>query len=141
MCAHARGKCEAPADATVRGVVARIGRLHIGPVMRLAVAVWSARRAAGGLAPDLPAVHRLYRRMAKTALRDPIDLRDLAIDGDDLKRAGVSGGPRLGQILRSLLQKVLEDPSLNRTDWLLQESLRLHHDDESGTTRKRGNGD
>ena len=109
--------------------------------MRLACAVWSARSAAGGLAPDRSAAHRLYRRMAKTALRDPIDLRDLAIDGDDLHRAGVPGGPRLGQILRSLLHEVLEDPSLNRADWLLQEALRLHHDDESGTTRKRGHGD
>ena len=48
----ALGKPEAPSDAVVRGWVARIGRLHIGPVMRLAVAVWSAthcgRRAGSG---------------------------------------------------------------------------------------------
>ena len=137
----ALGKREAPSDAAVRGWVARVGRLHIGPVMRLGVAVWSARVAAGGRAPDLQMARRLYRRMSKIAFRDPIDLRDLAVDGDDLKRAGVSGGPRLGQILRALLEQVLEDPSLNRTDWLLQQAIRLHRGDESGVTKQRGDGD
>jgi tRNA nucleotidyltransferase (CCA-adding enzyme) len=137
----ALGTRVAPSDATVRGWVARTGRLHMGPVMRLAVAVWSARIAAGGRAPDLRTAQRLYRRMSRIAFRDPIDLRDLAVDGDDLKRAGVSGGPRLGQILQALLRDVLEDPSLNRTDWLLQQAIRLHHGDVIGATKKRGDGD
>ncbi len=132
---------DAPSDAAVRGWVARIGRLHVSPVMRLGAAIWSARAAAGGPAPAMPAAKRLCRRMLKIAFRDPIELRDLAVDGDDLKRAGVSRGPGLGQILQTLLQRVLEDPSLNRTDWLLQEAVRLHHGDGSGTIKGRGHWD
>jgi tRNA nucleotidyltransferase (CCA-adding enzyme) len=113
-------------DATVRAWVAAIGRLHVGAVMRLATAVWAVRREAGKPYPDAASAARLYRRMLKIAFRDPIELRDLAVDGDDLKRAGVAGGRDLGRILKSLLHSVLEDPSLNRTDWLLQEGLRLH---------------
>ena len=71
---------------------------------------------------------RIYRRMVKVAFRDPIDLRDLAVDGDDLKKAGVAGGKELGRILQALLRRVLEDPSLNRTDWLLQEGARLYRE-------------
>jgi tRNA nucleotidyltransferase (CCA-adding enzyme) len=128
-------------DATLRALVARLGRLHIGAIMRLAVAAWDARRAAGGPAPSGAAAARLYRRMLKIAFRDPIELRDLAVDGDDLKRAGVSTGPGLGQILQSLLGKVLEDPSRNRTDWLLQEGVRLDGSRPSEPAERRKHGD
>ena len=66
--------------------------------------------------------------MLGVAFWDPIELRDLAVDGDDLKKAGIAGGQELGRILKTLLRRVLEDPSLNRTDWLLQEGLRLHRE-------------
>ena len=132
---------EAPTDATVRGLVASLGRLHVGSVMRLGSAVWEARLATGGQAPSALVTRRFYRRMLKIAFRDPIELRDLAVDGDDVKRAGVSGGPALGRILQVLLDKVLEDPSRNRTDWLLQEAVRLDGAKESGIIKQRGSGD
>jgi tRNA nucleotidyltransferase (CCA-adding enzyme) len=113
-------------DATVRRWVAAIGRLHVGAVMRLAIAAWKVRRDRGKPYPDERSAGRLYRRMMKVAFRDPIELRDLAVDGDDLKKAGIAGGKELGRILQNLLRRVLEDPSLNRTDWLLQEGLRLY---------------
>lgn len=113
-------------DSTVRTWVASIGRLHVGAVMRLAMAVWAVRREAGKPYPEAKASARLYRRMLRIAFRDPIELRDLAVDGDDLKRAGIAGGRELGRVLETLLRRVIEDPMLNRTDWLLQEGLRLH---------------
>jgi tRNA nucleotidyltransferase (CCA-adding enzyme) len=103
-----------------------MGRLHVGAVMRLAAAVWQVRREAAKPYPDRPSVVRLYRRMLRAAFRDPIELRDLAVDGDDLKKAGIAGGRDLGRILQVLLSRVLEDPTLNRADWLLQEGLRLN---------------
>jgi tRNA nucleotidyltransferase (CCA-adding enzyme) len=115
-------------DATVRAWVAAIGRLHVGAVMRLATAVWKVRREAGKPYPDEASAARLYRRMLRVAFRDPIELRDLAVDGDDLKKAGIAGGRDLGRILQALLRRVLEEPSLNRADWLLQEGVRLYHD-------------
>ena len=79
--------------------------------------------------------------MMRIAFRDPIDLRDLAVDGDDLKLAGVSAGRRLGEILQELLARVLEDPTRNRTDWLLQEAIRIDGGTKSGTIQQRGHGD
>jgi tRNA nucleotidyltransferase (CCA-adding enzyme) len=115
-------------DATVRGWVAVIGRLYVGSVMRLAMAVWTVRRSAGKPYPDEKSAARLYKRMVRIAFQDPIELRDLAVDGDDLKKAGIEGGRDLGRILKALLDRVLEDPQRNRTDWLLQEAVKLHHE-------------
>ena len=113
-------------DADVRRWVSGIGRLQIGSFMRLANAVWHAARAHGSVAPAERATRTLYRRMLRVAFRDPIDLGSLAIDGDDLRRAGVPAGPGLGKILQALLAAVLEDPDRNTTEWLLQEAKRLH---------------
>jgi len=113
-------------DADVRRWVASVGRLQIGAFMRLASAVWHAEGAHGSIVPDPGATRALYRRMRHTAFRDPIDLGALAIDGDDIRRAGIPAGPGLGKILQALLAAVLEDPARNTTDWLLQEARRLH---------------
>lgn len=112
-------------DANVRRWVSGIGRLQIGSFMRLTDAVWHAARAHGSTAPAERATRALYRRMLGVAFRDPIDLGSLAIDGDDLRRAGIPAGPGLGKILQALLAAVLEDPSRNTTDWLLREAKRL----------------
>jgi len=49
----------------------------------------------------------------------PLSLQDLAINGHDLQRLGLSPGPRLGQILQALLRHVLDDPSCNTRAHLL----------------------
>ena len=49
----------------------------------------------------------------------PLSLGHLAITGDDLLKAGVPKGPAVGETLRALLDRVLDDPSLNTRDKLL----------------------
>ncbi len=117
-----------PSDAQVRRWVAAIGRLTVGAFMRAANGVWRARAQKGLEAPTAIAVRALYRRMLRSAFHDAIDLGSLAIDGDDLRRAGIPAGPGLGKILNALLATVIEDPSRNTTDWLLHEGKRLHAD-------------
>jgi tRNA nucleotidyltransferase/poly(A) polymerase len=43
----------------------------------------------------------------------PLSLKELAVNGDDLQRLGIPAGPRLGQILQTLLSHVLDDPAQN----------------------------
>lgn len=119
-------EARAIADVDVRRWVAKIGRLQVGIVMRLASAIWASREAANETAPSRADVRRLYRKMLQTALRDPIDLGSLAIDGDDLRRSGIPPGPALGKILSALLDDVIKDPSHNTADWLLQEAKAIH---------------
>ena len=120
---------EPPSDAQVRRWVSRIGRLRIGALMRVLQAtvasdqgdVTARERRAGR-------VRALYRRMLRSALRDPLSIADLAVDGDDLGRSGIAPGPVLGKILQRLLDAVVDDPSRNTTDWLLQEAKRIHRE-------------
>ena len=114
-----------PGDADVRRWVAGIGRLQVGAFMRLADAIWAAARATGHPAPSQRFIHSLYRRMLRSAFRDPIDLGSLAVDGDDLRAAGVPPGPALGRILYALLDAVIEDPARNTRDWLLRKAGEL----------------
>lgn len=111
-------------DAQIRRWVSRIGRLHIGPFMRLATAMWCRE---GGT--DVRGVRAFYRRLSRAAFREPVDIGALAVDGDDLRRVGIPPGPGLGKILQALLDAVIDDPSLNTPDWLLQEAKRLGADD------------
>jgi tRNA nucleotidyltransferase (CCA-adding enzyme) len=113
-------------DAAVRRWVADMGRMNVPLVMRVASALWAARRAASEPAPDAGAVHVLYRRLLRSRFRDPMELSDLAVDGDDLRRAGIPAGPALGKILQALLNRVIKDPSLNTPGWLLEEAKRLY---------------
>jgi tRNA nucleotidyltransferase (CCA-adding enzyme) len=115
-----------PDATTVRRWVASITRPMLHGFFRVAAARWAARRTVdAGSAPAAQAVHSLYRQSLRTALRDPVDLRDLAIDGDDLREAGIAPGPGLGKILAALLELVLRDPALNTRERLLAEARRL----------------
>ena len=51
---------------------------------------------------------------------EPTARNQLAVTGDDLRQAGIPPGPQLGQVLTRLLEAVLEDPSLNTRDRLLE---------------------
>jgi tRNA nucleotidyltransferase (CCA-adding enzyme) len=116
-----------PTDANVRRAVSGIGRLNLGAFFRMASARFAApRQGPANATPTPAALHRVYRRCLRASLRDPIDLRDLALDGDDLRQAGIPPGPGLGKILTSLLDVVLDDPAKNTRDALLREARRLH---------------
>ena len=123
----------APAsDATLRRWAATAGRTRIAPLLRLASALWAAERGAGTDAPSAERLRSTYRRAVRIAYRDAIEIGDLAVDGDDLQRAGVRAGPTLGKILHALVQRVLDDPSLNTRDRLVALALELQRTLDAG---------
>ena len=114
-----------PTDEQVRRWIARLGRLHTGSFLRVAAARWRAARAGGARAPADAAVRALHRRMRRGLYRDPIELGDLRIDGDDLRRLGIPTGPIYAKILHALLERVLVDPARNTPEALLAEVPRI----------------
>jgi tRNA nucleotidyltransferase (CCA-adding enzyme) len=67
-----------------------------------------------------------FRAMLEREREQPHRLRDLAVDGNDLIEAGFEPGPELGNTLRALLHDVVDDPSLNTRESLLERARKLH---------------
>jgi tRNA nucleotidyltransferase (CCA-adding enzyme) len=110
-----------PTDAQVRRWLASLGRMHAGAFLRVACTRWSVMRRAGLFAPSEAAVRSLHRRMRRSMFRDPIEVADLRIGGEELRSVGIPAGPIYAKILRALLEQVLEDPARNAPDALLAE--------------------
>ncbi len=68
---------------------------------------------ATGRDPEWAATVRTVRQRG-----DPVSRGDLAVSGDDIRRLGAAG-PRVGEVLGALLERVLDDPSLNTRERLL----------------------
>lgn len=109
---------EAPVDSVLRSWAGQAGRTRLASLLRIADAHWWAERERGRPAPSRERVESVYRRAIRIAYRDPVEISDLAVNGDDLHGIGITG-KQLGQTLRALLQYVLEDPSRNTPDVLL----------------------
>ena len=123
--------------APLRRVVATVGRLDLPALARLLWAHAAAAAEADGVgaadAAGTAAAERrarrvrgiaLYRRAMRMAWHDPIALGDLAVDGDDLRAAGVGPGRVIGETLARLLEAVLDDPAQNTRERLLSLAVR-----------------
>jgi putative nucleotidyltransferase with HDIG domain len=60
------------------------------------------------------------------ARRDALSLKDLAVNGDDLIKAGIPPGRVLGEVLRSLFETILDDPAENTPEKLLPLGLNYY---------------
>ncbi len=112
-------------DRRTRQWVASVGRVRAPAFVRLANARFAAERASGMAAPDGAAVRGFHRRLVSMAFREPVEVRDLAVDGDDLRAIGVPAGPFLGRILGELLEWVLDDPARNAREGLLDKAREI----------------
>ena len=124
---------EPPTDAALRLLAAAIGRLRVGPFVRLAAARWSALPSAESPTPQR--VRTLFRRLARIAFHDAIEVSDLVIDGDDLSSVGIPAGPVYGRIFAALVAAVVADPSLNDRAILLGMAKALVVEESGGRGR------
>ncbi|HWP36357.1 MAG TPA: CCA tRNA nucleotidyltransferase [Gemmatimonadales bacterium] len=97
-----------------------------------AVRRWMAR--AGASVNDLVAVAVAEEtheglEAAVAAVRAsgaPLQIADLAVSGDDLIAAGIPRGPAIGETLRRLLDRVLDEPALNTREALIAMAREPH---------------
>lgn len=110
----------APTEAGVRRAVNRIGEdifPMIFTVRRADIAAQSDYMREEKLA-KVAYIEKLYREVL--ARKDAVTLKDLAISGNDLIAMGMPSGRQIGETLSALLEKVLDDPSLNTREILLK---------------------
>jgi tRNA nucleotidyltransferase (CCA-adding enzyme) len=106
-------------DSAVRRFIRKIGLDYIP-------ALFALRRAdnigSGARSPRMYALEALWQRVEKEiADANAFSLRDLKIDGNDVMRElGIPPGPAVGRILADLFERVLDDPSLNTREKLVE---------------------
>jgi tRNA nucleotidyltransferase (CCA-adding enzyme) len=75
---------------------------------------------------DLERLEGLKAHVAKViAAGAALSVRELAISGRDLMELGLRPGPLFGEILRALLDEVVEEPALNQREALLERAREL----------------
>ena len=108
--------------AAVRRTIVRIGEDHIEDLLNLRV----CDRIGTGRPKEQPFRFRKYKAMVDEALRDPISVKMLKIDGDTIMDiTGEKPGKKLGYVLHALLEEVLENPALNVEKYLESRVLEL----------------
>ncbi len=126
-----------PPDA--RSPIVRRWMRALGPdllddLWRLRFALWRAEHpdaAPGELPGDLLERWRMARAVRRQG--GALSVGELAIGGAELKALGLNPGPRFGDVLRALLERVLEDPALNTRGRLLELArAELAHDEGGG---------
>lgn len=100
--------------SAVRRVIARVGTEHIKDLLNLRV----CDRIGTGRPKEHPFRLRKYMSMVDEAMRDPISVSMLKINGGRLIEMGEAPSPRIGWVLHALLEEVLDDPSRNTPEYL-----------------------
>lgn len=101
--------------SAVRRMIRNVGEEHIWDLLNLRI----CDRIGTGRPKEQPFRFRKYKAMVEEALRDPLSVKMLAIDGSFLmQKLSLSPGPRIGWILNALLEEVLENPAKNTVDHL-----------------------
>jgi len=57
--------------------------------------------------------------------KEPIEMKDLAINGEDLIKAGFNPGIEMGKLLNDLLETVIKSPELNNKETLLEIAVKM----------------
>jgi tRNA nucleotidyltransferase (CCA-adding enzyme) len=108
--------------SAVRRMIANVGKDRIWDLMNVRI----CDRIGTGRPKESPYRLRKYRSMIEEALRDPISVGMLKIDGQKIMEAAkIAPGPKIGFILHALLEEVLENPKLNTAEYLERRTKQL----------------
>ncbi len=114
---------EAITLSAVRRMVRNVGPELIWDLMDMR----AADRIGTGRPKEAPYRLRKYHAMVEQVMRDPISVKQLVVNGEDImKLTGTIGGPHIGAILEILLSEVLEKPELNTKEYLEARVAELH---------------
>jgi tRNA nucleotidyltransferase (CCA-adding enzyme) len=108
--------------SAVRRLVSNVGEKNIWDLMNLRI----CDRIGTGRPKENPYRFRKYKAMVEQALRDPISVKMLKINGEQIMEVThETPGPKIGYVLHVLLEDVLEDPKKNNFDYLAEKAKDL----------------
>ena len=108
--------------SAVRRMIVNVGRENIWDLMNLRI----CDRIGTGRPKEDPYRLRKYHAMIEEALRDPISVGMLKIDGKRIMEISkITPGPKIGFTLHALLEEVLDDPTKNTEEYLENRAIEL----------------
>jgi len=109
-------------ESSVRRLVKNVGPENIDDLLEIRI----ADRKGSGVPKAEPYKLRHLRAIIEKVSRDPISVKMLKINGDDLmKILKIEPGPKIGYILNILLDEILDDPKKNKKEYLTNQVLKL----------------
>lgn len=103
-------------NVSLKKIISRAGKDNIAPLLKLEAAISANSKAPSGSC-NAAQLKDMADRIIKN--KEPLNIKDLDINGSDLKNLGYSQGKDLGEALNKLLQIVLEYPELNKKSKLI----------------------
>jgi len=108
-------------DAYIRRFIRRVGKDNIHDMIAMRV----ADRVGSGSKETSWRFEEMKKRIEKQLVQ-PFTISDMHINGHMLmKELNLKPGPQLGKILNTLFEQVLEDPTQNTVDVLLNKAKSL----------------
>lgn len=108
--------------AAVRRLIARVGTENIEDLVNLRV----CDRIGTGRPKEHPFRLRKYMSMIEEAMRDPVSVAMLKVDGKKVMEIShEKPGPRIGWILHALLEEVLDEPQKNTDEYMASRTIEL----------------
>ena len=117
-------------DAAVRRFLAKIHEENLEDLYDLRLAdIYGMNNAPvrGQDSRTIALLNELKDRISKeTEKNSVLSLKQLAVNGKDLMKNGISAGKDLGFVLNQLLETVMEDPSQNEKEQLIKIALNIY---------------
>ena len=117
-------------DAAARRFLRRVGKDQIENLFSLRMADVYGMRGVPGTGEGISQLRSRIASIVKN--EEALSLKDLAIDGHDLAAAGIPNGPRMGVVLDFLLEAVMDDPSQNDRDVLIDLAVSFFNEHLAG---------
>jgi poly(A) polymerase/tRNA nucleotidyltransferase (CCA-adding enzyme) len=119
--------------SSVRRLIKKVGKDNLQDLIDLRV----ADRLGSGTPKAKPYKLRHLEYMMEKVQHDPISVKNLEINGNDLmKELNLEPSPKIGAILEVLLAEVIEDPKLNKQKLLLNRAMELQKDNLKDLRKK-----
>ncbi len=108
--------------SSVRRLLLKAGVENIKDLLNLRI----AERKGSGVPKAVPYKLRHFEYMVEKVMHDPLSVKMLKINGEDvMKILKIASGPKIGYILKALLNEVLDDPKRNSKEYLESEVKNL----------------
>ena len=108
-------------DGAVKRFIKRVGKENINELFELQ---WCDQIASEG--KSKVEEYDPFIRRIKELENQPMSVKDLAVSGDDLAQAGIPKSKVMGEILDELLEMVIDYPTLNEKETLINQAILLY---------------